>query len=80
MIGELSWVDVGFLRWTDPGQQGGGAALHLWEQQGCPELCPGIDNDAVESLWTGMRGEIRMDNVSWVSPTHCLIKEVSSDN
>lgn len=27
--GDLSWVDAGFLGWTDSGQQGEGTALHV---------------------------------------------------
>lgn len=49
---------------------------------GMPRTLPwdGQWSKAVESLWTAMRGEIRMDNVCRVSPTGCLINGVPSDN
>ena len=50
-------MDAGFLGRTGPGGQGEGTALQCGEQQGCPGLCPGMDNESAGSLWAKMGGQ-----------------------
>ena len=57
MTGELSWVDAGFLGGTGPGERGEVTALHVGEQQGRTELCPGMGHESAESLWARMGGQ-----------------------
>ncbi|GAB0206526.1 hypothetical protein GRJ2_003118200 [Grus japonensis] len=43
-----------------PARRGGGVALYVREQLECIELCLGMDEERVESLWVRMKGQANM--------------------
>jgi len=43
-----------------PTRQGGGVALYVREQLECTELCLGMDEERVESLWARIKGQPHM--------------------
>ena len=48
------------LRKDRPARQGGGVALYVREQLERIEYCPEVDEERVESLWVGTKGQARM--------------------
>jgi len=46
-----------------PTRRGGGVALYVREQQECIELCLGVDEERVESLWVRIKGQPQMGDV-----------------
>ena len=52
-------MDV-LLRKDRPARRGGGVALYVREQLERIEYCPEVDEERVESLWVGTKGQARM--------------------
>ncbi|GAB0209126.1 hypothetical protein GRJ2_003378300 [Grus japonensis] len=51
---------IGRKRKDRPARRGGGVALYVREQLECIELCLGMDEERVESLWVRMKGQANM--------------------
>ncbi|GAB0202653.1 hypothetical protein GRJ2_002730900 [Grus japonensis] len=43
-----------------PARRGGGVALYVREQLECIELCLGVDEERVKSLWVRIKGQANM--------------------
>ena len=48
------------LRKDRPATRGGGVARYVREQLDCTEYCPGVDEEGVERLWVGIKGQAGM--------------------
>ena len=47
-----------------PTRRGGGVALYVREQLECIELCLGVDEEGVESLWIRIKEQPHMGDVT----------------
>lgn len=52
-----------FFRRDRPRRQGGAVSLHARAQQGCMELCLGMSDEPLESLWFRNSMQTDVDNV-----------------
>jgi len=46
-----------------PTRRGGGVALYVREQLECIELCPGADEEQLDSLWVRIKGQPHMGDI-----------------
>ena len=49
-----------FFRKDRPARRGGGVALYVREQLECIKLHLGVNDDGVENLWVGIKGQANM--------------------
>lgn len=64
MTGIMSWVATCLFRKDRPESWGSKVALYVKEHLECMELCLGVDDERVESLWVRMKGQANIGDTA----------------